>query len=444
MAPAPDGSAKLSINFGKKKSGPSKPPVRAPPRSTLQDSDDEDASEQRVEQVSHFDQAKGGAINTSKPKEEKAPLVIQKQSNRDWRLEAQKKRQRSALPNGGVTSRDANAQGDVSDKMNDKPIAYGLTVVDKLNQDDQMDVDDATPANEPSAPEKPKTDDELAMQALLGEKPKSSMVLPAVENEEESFQRDYRDAPDMATLDEYAAVPVEEFGAALLRGMGWKDGEAIGKSRGQQAKARVVERRPALLGLGAKEEAAVTGELGAWGKGAKGKRKVDEAYNPVLLRDTKTGEQMTEEELKAREEQEKKDAARGERRRRSRSRGRRESDDDRPSKRKRRDDDDYERSRRDERRRDDRRKESSRHYDDDYRSSRRRDDDYSRGDDRRSRYRDSDRDRNGDSRKERDRDRDRRRSRSPHRSSRRDRSRSRDDRSRRKDDKYSHRSSRRD
>ncbi|KAK5004943.1 DNA primase large subunit Spp2 [Cryomyces antarcticus] len=109
----------------------------------------------------------------------------------------------------------------------------------------------------------------------------------------------------MATLAEYEAMPIEEFGAALLRGMGWKDGDPIGKRKGQQAaKPRLLERRPALLGIGAKEEAAVGVELGAWGKGAKGGRR-DQPYTPVILKNAKTGEQLTEEELKAKLEQQK-------------------------------------------------------------------------------------------------------------------------------------------
>jgi hypothetical protein len=37
----------------------------------------------------------------------------------------------------------------------------------------------------------------------------------------EAFQKNLDELPDEATLDDYDNVPVEEFGAALLRGMGW-------------------------------------------------------------------------------------------------------------------------------------------------------------------------------------------------------------------------------
>lgn len=38
----------------------------------------------------------------------------------------------------------------------------------------------------------------------------------------EAFQKNLDELPDEASLEDYANVPVEEFGAALLRGMGWK------------------------------------------------------------------------------------------------------------------------------------------------------------------------------------------------------------------------------
>ena len=33
------------------------------------------------------------------------------------------------------------------------------------------------------------------------------------------------------TIADYDAVPIEAFGLAMLRGMGWKDGEGIGKNK---------------------------------------------------------------------------------------------------------------------------------------------------------------------------------------------------------------------
>lgn len=46
--------------------------------------------------------------------------------------------------------------------------------------------------------------------------------------EAEAFQKDVAALPETSTLEEYAAMPVEAFGEAMLRGMGWsEDKEAV-------------------------------------------------------------------------------------------------------------------------------------------------------------------------------------------------------------------------
>ncbi|XP_013363600.1 PREDICTED: G patch domain and KOW motifs-containing protein isoform X2 [Chinchilla lanigera] len=61
-------------------------------------------------------------------------------------------------------------------------------------------------------------------------------------------------APRAETVPEeadYEAVPVEAYGLAMLRGMGWKPGEGIGRTFNQVVKPRVNSLRPKGLGLGA-------------------------------------------------------------------------------------------------------------------------------------------------------------------------------------------------
>lgn len=50
---------------------------------------------------------------------------------------------------------------------------------------------------------------------------------------------------------DYEAVPVEAYGLAMLRGMGWKPGKGIGNTFSQVVKPRVNSLRPKGLGLGA-------------------------------------------------------------------------------------------------------------------------------------------------------------------------------------------------
>ena len=42
-----------------------------------------------------------------------------------------------------------------------------------------------------------------------------------VRNDEEAFKCDVQHRPEEATLEEYANTPVDAFGEAMLRGMGW-------------------------------------------------------------------------------------------------------------------------------------------------------------------------------------------------------------------------------
>lgn len=298
------------------------------PYSSLADSDTEDEIiNQEPQLVSSFDNSAGGAITINGDGKPKAPLVIQGQRNRDWREEARKKRGKNLLPAElqGVRSGQLPLGKLVTEKQNALQ-DFGLVPIttEAKDMDGDLVMPEALIARNESqiAAPLPKTGDEEALDALLGQRSKASnLILPAMAandeeaimqnrmsgaNEDGSFRLDVASRPDSASLEEYAAVPIEEFGAALLRGMGWKEGDAVGKRKHQKVTARVVERRPALLGIGAKEVVGSVDELGAWGKTTtKGKRKVENSYTPVLLRNTRTGEMLTEEELDAKQEAQK-------------------------------------------------------------------------------------------------------------------------------------------
>jgi hypothetical protein len=424
------------------------------PRVALADEEDDDVGIGKTERVSHFDKTAGGAVDDTRKKEDIGPLVIQPQANRDWKQQANlRKRQKSGLP---VTSGGNGVGGDLDTRMKDvearveasKP-KFGLNTFDKpvegTGEEVTSEVENGvaaeslanngtpppeSPSGDASVP--PKTDDELAMDALLGKTSSNKQLViesnEAPMNEEDAFSHDFASAPPQASLDDYARVPVEQFGAALLRGMGWKDGEGIGKQKGQKlAKdtGKLPERRANLLGIGAKEDAAVSREMGAWGKAAKGKDV--KIYNPVLLRDKQTGQMYTEEELEKKKLQDERDRYEMEFERKERERervrerersGRSTTHDSRDRRRDRNPDESPERSRdRDDRRH---REKSRRAHDrrsDEQDHHRRREPDRSRrprDHSDRHRERDGDRDRDrrgGDGYRDRDRDRDRERKR---------------------------------
>lgn len=50
-------------------------------------------------------------------------------------------------------------------------------------------------------------------------------------DESTAFRNDVANRPDETTMEDYERMPVEHFGAALLRGMGWSEGQGIGRNR---------------------------------------------------------------------------------------------------------------------------------------------------------------------------------------------------------------------
>ena len=321
----------FSISFGstKPKIAPTPVPKKRPHSALADHSDGEDEREPAAELVSGFDHA--GAVVTNGRKEEKAPLVIQGEKNRDWREESRKKRRRkNLLPAEVQAARSGKYESLKAAQVERDEVSKhsGISFVQKdRDGDTTMAEGQASTHDAEEKPRATKTADEEAMEALLGGEKKSDLCIPALENERDGYQSEEDDhdnyaneddrfkadvasRPDVPTLNDYEATPVEDFALGLLRGMGWKDGGPIGKRTTQDtttSKPRIVERRPALLGIGAKEVPTGVGgdELGAWGKGAKGRRKTDLTYNPVILKNSVTGEMLTEEELEERKKKKK-------------------------------------------------------------------------------------------------------------------------------------------
>lgn len=72
--------------------------------------------------------------------------------------------------------------------------------------------------------------------------------------------------PEESTLEDYERIPIEKFGLAVLKGMGWKEGDPVGNNATKASVPVQVQLRPKGLGLGA--------DTSALNK-AKEKKKVD-------------------------------------------------------------------------------------------------------------------------------------------------------------------------
>lgn len=330
---------------------------------------DEESEEEKErvpvhEEVSGFDIRTGLAISADGHDGEgrgKDKLVIPVTSHNNWRDRPgvnirRLPRGKNLLPREVQAVRQAEKTGSPiggrgEDESDQPSMAYGLSYAESPakgtmartgeTHGDQM-MEDAEPFSAPAArasttAEKQGalvTEDELALEALVREsrgdvERRSDLVIestrPAANadaddvpryDETSSFRTDVASRPDSASLDAYSHIPVEEFGAALLRGMGWKEGESIGRGRyGTSAaanKPRNPERRPGFLGIGAKEIPGSTdaeAEIGAWGKSAMrksaksngtngdGSGNMKGIYMPVMMKNKRTGEYITEDGL---------------------------------------------------------------------------------------------------------------------------------------------------
>ncbi|KAL4921282.1 DExH-box splicing factor binding site-domain-containing protein [Aspergillus aurantiobrunneus] len=355
LGPSKSQNKKTAFNFqssSRNTDSPSSQTLARRPHHNLHhdddDYDDNGVGEPAFESVTGFDMLTGNTIGDG---EEKKPLTIPVASGNNWRdrpgVIRRPKGKKNLLPKEVQALQETQKKGKVREDNGDAvgpSMSYGLSFAEQkptgeeggqtTGEGDQK-MEDAAPLAVEDA--KPLTEDEIALRALFRESKgevegRSDLVIESKRAEEEeeeeelydghnnetrTYRKDVASRPDPATLDQYNAIPVEEFGAALLRGMGWKEGHAVGKGNysggdpSRASTAHVPARRPGFLGIGAKDVSGGKAEVefGAWGKAAmrKGSRKAGEAkegerntegvYMPVLMRNKKTGETITEEEL---------------------------------------------------------------------------------------------------------------------------------------------------
>jgi hypothetical protein len=192
------------------------------------------------------------------------PLVIPALKNRDWREVARKRRSAQFVPPSAAsqTGKDGSVGGlGTRDSINSGPVIAGLQIKKKIveiTSDDEtvqktQDIEMVTVEE---------TEDQKALRAIIAESvgepqqqgPVIDVILTPV-SEADALKQDVGELPESASLEDYARVPVSQFGAALLRGMGWKEGTAASRKPGKGlVDPYMPVARPALLGIGAKEQ----------------------------------------------------------------------------------------------------------------------------------------------------------------------------------------------
>ncbi len=372
-------SKPISISFGKAKVKPSAltptppgtqstairiPPPKRPAFTADAEDDVEDDGIPAHESVLGF-ASDGGAI-LSQPVKATEERVIENRGNADWRMRGRAVKATSQQPppkdvgSGAATAvekEEASKKAGLQlAKQSTNNAAAAAIRGDNPGQNGLLSI----PTSQPNLDKTAQTADEAALSALLHGDPSSTSSAsniiiesqpqhnqsttatavassPSAADETLSFLADVASRPDPATLSEYAAMPVEEFGMALLRGMGKKrraNGEVIviknpnkpddeaedeQRKKGLGAEKKMRDPNAGYLGIGAKAVKIGSGSgsgsangkagggaggedgLGAWGKADMRRNKKGEGlYTPVMLRDRRTGELISERELEER------------------------------------------------------------------------------------------------------------------------------------------------
>jgi hypothetical protein len=202
--------------------------------------------------------------SSKKRKSDNGPLVIPALQNKDWRAVARKRRSAAQFVPASARAQ-AGQDGSVGglgtkDTINSGPVLAGLQIKSKASIKIEAEQHVGAETREVIKMEIEETEDQRALRAILAaaegiETDDSDIrVIPTPVSEAEALKQDIEELPDVATLDDYARVPVSQFGAAMLRGMGWSDGSAKG---GKHVEPYLPQARPALLGIGAKEKEAL-------------------------------------------------------------------------------------------------------------------------------------------------------------------------------------------
>lgn len=261
------GSKKIGFSLSSKKKGKKRASTTAASKAAGEFGDPEE------DQKANNDET----INHDIPKK---PLVIPCKKDSRKSLQEQARTRRQKEQPDAVSSNDVATSGVLAPESkgdSDKP-----AVKKEGNSTDSSDV----PASAPHTDE-----DRAAIQALKREaavaqgkgddgwngtlKSTNKRVIASTEDtfqrqrdeqddDQKKFEADIEDLPPEISVESkvYEAVPISEFGAALLRGMGWNGGnEKDGTNRQNRAPDPTTMPRPSRLGLGATPKILGSGDV---------------------------------------------------------------------------------------------------------------------------------------------------------------------------------------
>ncbi len=210
------------------------------------DSDAEDSTEGRYEEITDYGPAGTRKDDRSRKHRRERSTSRTRHSDRKHRREEKPVEHNEDEKNTKITDEEKVQYGLTINKKSDKGLRDEKRDARPRRDDDRSD---GEREKRESTSRGPKTADEEALDALLGDEPNKR-----------NFDPD-------STADEYRAVPIEEFGTSLLKNLGWD-----GRMKGKAAEPR---KHGNLTGLGSKN-AKEAEDLGAWEQKKPKSRRLDD------------------------------------------------------------------------------------------------------------------------------------------------------------------------
>ncbi len=217
--PVQPSGVKFSLSkFSLLRRRPPLPPKKEKTRGGREEDDEEEQED--VEYVTGFDEKHGLVRKDPERRRIGGVKVVPKLEN-SWRPE---KRMKNIVMESDVTKLTEETFEMETMAAGPKPdVQYGLTVVTRV-QEQTITAAAAPPPRRPSSFQ---------------------------EMEEQKLREDLSLLPEESSLEKYEELPVEEFGEALLRGMGWEKGKPIGRNSKTAVAPVEYVRRQGREGLGA-------------------------------------------------------------------------------------------------------------------------------------------------------------------------------------------------
>ena len=212
-----EANAPMKFSFSKTKPSNRRPPL--PPRDRTAAAV---ATTDEIEYVTSLDAVRG--LVSVNPRRGRSAKVVPKLEN-SWRPE---KRMKNIMVEADVTKPTEETFDMETMAAGPKPdVQYGLTL---MTTDDDVKVGFTSEGSEAAS---------------------TSRRMSFKEVEDQKLREDMLTLPDSASLESYEDLPVEDFGEALLRGMGWEKGKPIGRNSKIVVAPIEYVKRAGRLGLGA-------------------------------------------------------------------------------------------------------------------------------------------------------------------------------------------------